>query len=262
MDLLKAAVVDITTLMATCHALKSPAATEELAIQRKQRTRLRREIKRGTVAYINALARSRGATIEEALLASCRLAAEMHMPRALLSQELLADALAHQPGSLDGMAATRQDLWRLSHIQSHLQSGKVNLQTLTEAPGAKSVDALARQLHRRLRKALIAYVKETLRTKTLKGRLIFKARAAALSAIGPRGAAAAERLAEIESRFQSARHVIARGVTKPLLDLAIDWEHPAAGASGKLGTATVDSFRRQAAPGCTALKEKPADSRR
>lgn len=52
MDLLRTAVVDITKLVATCHALKSSPGEGDLAVQRKRRGRLRREIKRGTVAYI------------------------------------------------------------------------------------------------------------------------------------------------------------------------------------------------------------------
>ena len=59
MDLLATAVVDITTMMATCHALKSNPAEGDVVRQRKLRSRLRRDIKRGTVAYIDALARTR-----------------------------------------------------------------------------------------------------------------------------------------------------------------------------------------------------------
>jgi hypothetical protein len=64
---------------------------------------------------------------------------------------------------------------------------------------AKSADALAGRLRRRLRKALIAYGRAALRTKAAKGRFIVKAREAALAEIGPRGAAGAEQLADVEA---------------------------------------------------------------
>jgi hypothetical protein len=70
---------------------------------------------------------------------------------------------------------------------------------------------------------LIAYARATLRTKAPKGRPIGKAREAALAEIGPRGAAEAERLAEFEAGADPARTLIRQGVTKPLLDLALDW---------------------------------------
>jgi len=61
MDLLRTAVVDITTLVATFHAMTASPAEGDMALQRRLRGRLRRDIKRGTVAYIDALART-GAT--------------------------------------------------------------------------------------------------------------------------------------------------------------------------------------------------------
>ena len=44
MDLLSAAVVDITTLVATCHALKSSPAEGVLVLQHKLRNRLHRDL--------------------------------------------------------------------------------------------------------------------------------------------------------------------------------------------------------------------------
>lgn len=110
MDLLRTAVVDITTLVATCHALRSRSGVDELAMQRKQRSRLRREIKGGTVAYIDVLARSRRGTVDEALIVECRLAAELQMPHAVEHQERLGHLLDHRAGSLDGLAAASRDL--------------------------------------------------------------------------------------------------------------------------------------------------------
>lgn len=230
MDLLKTAVVDITTLVSTCHALRS-AAADELALQRKQRNRLRREIKCATVAYISVLARSRRGAVDDALLVECRLAAESQMPQALGHQESLGNVLGHQAGSLDGLAAARQDLWRLAQVAGHLRTGMEALRASATAAQAKSAEAQERPLRRRLRKALIAYARAALRTKALKGRLIVMARAAALAEIGPRGATEAERLADVEAGVDSTRRVLARGVTKPLLDLSLDWQSRAAGPS-------------------------------
>jgi hypothetical protein len=54
--------------------------------------------------------------------------------------------------------------------------------------------------------------------------LVVKAREAALAEIGPRGAAEAERLADIETGADAALSVIQHGVTRPLRGLAIDWQ--------------------------------------
>jgi hypothetical protein len=151
MDLLRTAVVDITALVATCHALKSSPAARELALQRKQRNRLRRDIKRGTVAYIDALARTRRSAVDDALLAKCRLAAERQMPHALARQGLLGRIMANEAGSLDGLAATRQDLWRLAHVAIHLSTGMAALRASAASVDAKSADALAGRLRRRFR---------------------------------------------------------------------------------------------------------------
>lgn len=223
MDLLRTAVVDITTLVATCHALRAPMAADALGVQRKQRDRLRRDVKRGTLAYIDVLARSRRSGADESLLVECRLAAELQMPQALARHDLLRRMLAHQAGALDGLAAARQDLWRLAHVAVHLRLGLETLRASAAPVDAKAVDHAARHLRRRLRKALIAYARAALRIQVPKGRLIIMARAAALHEIGRRGTAAAERLADFEAGLDPAGGVIARGVTQRLLDLALDW---------------------------------------
>lgn len=223
MDLLRTAVVDITTLVAACHALKSVPAEDEKALQRMVRKRLRRDIKRGTVAYIDALARTKRGAVDDALLVKCRVASEQQMPHALLHQELLGRIMAKEAGSLDGLAATRQDLWRLAHVAIHLSAGMAALRASANSVDAKSADVLAGRLRRRFRKALIAYARATLRTKAPKGRLIVKAREAAMVEIGTRGAAEAERLADVEAGADPALARIRQGVTKPLLDMALDW---------------------------------------
>jgi hypothetical protein len=224
MDLLKTAVVDITTMVATCHALKSTPVDGDLALQRKLRGRLRREIKRGTVAYIDTLARTKRGVVDATLLAVCRGAAEQKMAHAIAHENLLNRIMVNEPGSLDGMAAARQDLWRLAHMTIHLRMGMATLRKSGNAADAKHADSFAGRLRRRFRKSLIAYALASLRTKESKGRLIAAARAAALAAIGERGAAEAERLADIEAGGNPAHTVIRLGVAKALFDLALDWQ--------------------------------------
>ena len=118
----------------------------------------------------------------------------------------------------------RQDLWRLAHVAIHLSTGMATLRGSATSFDAKAADALAGRLRRRFRKALIAYARAALRTKAPKGRLIVKAREAALAEIGPRGAAEAKRLADVEAGADPAFTLIQQGVTKPLLDLALDWQ--------------------------------------
>ncbi|MDP1533622.1 MAG: hypothetical protein Q8N44_05440 [Rubrivivax sp.] len=224
MDLLRTAVVDITSVVATCHALKSTPGQGDPALQRKLRTRLRREVKRGTLAYIDALARTRRGVVDDALLATCRLAAEQQMAHAIVNQGLLSRIMASEAGSLDGLAAARHDLWRLAHMAIYLRAGMATLRESGAAVDARSAGSLAGRLRRRLRKALIAYARATLRTKKPRGRLIAAAREAALAKIGKRGAAQAERLSAIEAGGDPKHTVIRLGVTKPLLDLALDWK--------------------------------------
>jgi hypothetical protein len=223
-DLLRTAVVDITTLVATCHALKSSSTEGALTLQRKLRNRLRRDIKRGTLAYIDALARTRRGFTDEALLVKCRLAAEQQMAHALAQQDLLGRFMASEAGSLDGLPAARQDLWRLAHMAICLSGGVAALRGSATMEDRKLADALAGRLRRRFRKALIAYARAALRTKAPRGRLIAKAREVALAEIGPQGASEVERLAGIEAGTVPPLTVIRQGVTKPLLDLALDWQ--------------------------------------
>ena len=224
MDLLRIAVVDITTLVVTCHALKASPGQGDLALRRELRNRLWREIRRGTVAYIDTLARTRRGVVDDALLATCRLAAEQQMAHAIANQELLSRIMVSETGSLDGLAAARQDLWRLAHMAIYLRLGMAPLREFGISVDAKSAASLAARLRRRFRKALIAYARETLRAKKPKGQLIVAARKAALAKIGARGTAQAERLSAIEAGGKPTRAVIRLGVTKPLLDLALDWK--------------------------------------
>jgi hypothetical protein len=228
MDLLSTAVVDITTLAATCHALARRPDEEGAAVPPKLRRRLRREIKRGTVAYIDTLARARRSAPDDALLVACRIAAEQAMALALEHQALLREILLGEAGSLDGLAATRQDLWRLAHLAIHLRLGVAAMHGGRSAVHTKALDKLAGRLRRRLRKALIAYARATLRRKPPHGQRVVSARRAALAEIGQGGATLAERLADLESHDAVGREAgqaqLRLGVCRPLLDLALDWQ--------------------------------------
>lgn len=163
--------------------------------------------------------------VDGTLLTKCRVAAEQQMPRALAQQELLGRIMTNEAGSLDGMAAARQDLWRLAHVAIHLNIGMAGFIGSATLKDAKAAEALVARLRRRFRKALIAYARTALRTRAPKGRLVVKARRSALAEIGPRGADEAERLADLEAGGAGASTVLRDGVPKPLLDLALDWRN-------------------------------------
>lgn len=224
MDLLETAVVDIATLVAACHTLKSSPLEGELATKPKLRSRLRRELERGTLAYIDTLARTKVGVVDDALLGACRGAAEQQMEKAVAYQPLLRSLMAYGPGSLDGLAAARQDLWRLAHMTLYLRLGVATLRESSAAVDAKAAGVLAGRLRRRLRKALTAYARASLRSKEPKTRLIVMAREAALAQIGKRGVAEAERLSDIEAGSHPVQKIIRLGVTKALSDLALDWQ--------------------------------------
>jgi hypothetical protein len=224
MDLLRTAVVDITTLVAACHSLMAAPREGELEVHRKLRNRLRRDIRRATVAYIDTLARTRRGHVDDALLSACRVAAEQELGQAIRHQDLLCQIMRTEPGSLDGIAAARQDLWRLAHLTIHLRGGMVALRNVGGAARVKLASALAGRLRRRLRKALVAYARAALRTKSSEGPPIMAARRAALARIGKRGAAEAERLVDIESDADLPHKLLRQGVAKPLSDLATDWQ--------------------------------------
>jgi hypothetical protein len=121
--------------------------------------------------------------------------------------------MTSEAGSLDGMAAARQDLWRLAHVSIHLNAGMAALRGSAIPVDAKSAEALAARLRRRFRKALIAYARTALRTRAPKGRLVVKARESALAEIGPHGAAEAERLADLEAGGAGVSTILRDGVT-------------------------------------------------
>lgn len=217
MDPLRTAVVDITTLVATCHALSLRRADEGPGLSPKLRTRLRRDIVRATLAYIDTLARNKRGPACEDPLTRCRLAAERQMPDALGHQAALRRLMAREAGALEGLPAMRQDLWRLAQVAIQLHLG---LRAMREAGVTKVATTLAARLRRRLRRALVAYARATLRAKVRKQRPIDSARAAALEKVGRRGSADAERLAEVDPD----RAALWLAANRSLSDLGLDWQ--------------------------------------
>ena len=167
------------------------------------------------------------------------------MTKAVTNEAWLGRIMDSEAGSLDGLAAARQDLWRLGHMAMYLRAGMTALHESGSSVDAKSAASLAGRLRRRFRKALIAYARSTLRSKGPKTRLIADAREAALAEIGKRGVAEAERLADIEGGGEPKNTVIRLGVAKPLLDL------------GSTGSAT-DRCRADASSPGLALSHWPA----
>ena len=223
MDLLRTAVVDITTLVSTCHALTSSPDDDELAMKPRLRKRLCREIRRGTVAYIDTLARAKRGVVDPALLAACRVAAERHMVRAVRHQDLLGRILSSRPGALTGVAAARQDLWRLAHMAIYLRLGIAALRDSRAWADARREQLAASSLRRRFRRALVAYARASLRADGAEQASIVAAREAAWAEIGKRSAADAQRLSDFEAGVHATHAVIRMGVTRPLRDIALDW---------------------------------------
>jgi len=231
MDLLCTAVVDITTLTATCRALARRPVAGELRVRHKLRDKLCKELRRGVDAYIDTLARSKRAGLNSRHLASCRAAAEAHMTRALRHERVLSQLMSTTPGSLLGVAAARQDLWRLAHLAIHLRQGVAALRASVGRVVEQAARKSGARLRRRLTRALIAYARVCQRDSDNEDRMIFIARKAALSTVGSRGTAEADGLGRIEATVGATHTVIRLGVVNPLADLVLDWR-PLANAAG------------------------------
>lgn len=223
MDLLRNAVVDITTLTATYRALTHGSLAGKLGVRRKLRNRLRTELKQGVEAYVDALARSKRGVLDSGQLASCRLAAERQMPRALHHQWELSQVMKTVPGSLFGLAAARQDLWRLAHMAIYLRQGIAAMRDSGDDLDQGAVKKAGSLLRRKFTRGLVAYARASQRISESEDHMIVAARKAALRAIGRRGTAAAESLGQFEADVGAAQTVIQRGVVKPLADLVLDW---------------------------------------
>jgi hypothetical protein len=227
MDLLRTAVVDITILAATCRALKGGPPEGELRERRKLRVRLRTELRLGSVAYINALARSKRGEPDEDLLALCRVAAERQMPRALRHEGDLKHLMTTGRGALDGLAAARQDLWRLVHMLVQLRKGLVAMHAAGANIDDDVVKKVGRGLRRRLRRALIAYARAGQRDREDPQSALATARKAALGWIGKRAVEEADQLGRLEAQRGADRSAIRQGVVRPLNDLVADWSQTA-----------------------------------
>jgi hypothetical protein len=223
MEMLDTAVVDLTTLVATCQALARDADQGPLADPHKLRRRLRREIKRGTLAYIDTLARAKRGGVDAHLLEACRAAAEGPMALAIAHQAPLREMMLAEAGALAGLAAERQDLWRLAHLANYLRQGSAALRAPGISVDAKALSRVTGRLRRRLRRALVAYARAALRKRPQPAPLA-GARRAALAEIGRSGATLAERLADLEAQAAPELSLLRLGVAKPLLDLALDWK--------------------------------------
>jgi hypothetical protein len=226
MDLLRTAVIDIATLVATSRALRTSRLEGEPAEHGKFRSRLRGDLRRGTAAYIDALARSKRAEMDEQLLDACRSAAEKQMPRATRYREELKLLMSSQPGVLDGVAVVRQDLWRLAHMSVHLRLGLAAMRDAGDPAEFEAAKKLANRLRRRIRRALITYARVSHREKEGEEPLLTVARKAAVKQIEQHVEAEAQRLGEMEDRGRPSSAVIRKGVEKPLHDLVLDWPRP------------------------------------
>ena len=222
MDLLRTAVVDMTTLTATYRALTHGPLAGTVGLRHRLRDKLRAELKRGVEAYIDALARSRNGVVDGDRLAAYRVAAEREMPRALGHQTELARLMTTAPGSLFGVAAARQDLWRLAHMAIHLRQGIAAMQAARDGD-RKSIKKAGSLLRRRLTRGLIAYARASQRISDSDSHMMIVARKAALRAMGKRATAEAASLGQREADGGATQTVIRSGVVKPLTDLVLDW---------------------------------------
>ena len=212
MELLESAVADISLLLATRRALRD---------KRGEHPGLRPEFKRAAVAYLGALARADANAHDAAVLVSCRVAAEREMPQALLAADHLRAMMEATPGVLIGFSAARHDLWRLAHIVVHLRRGAARLSDAQRALAEKA----AKRLGKRLRKALVAYARVSMRDGGRPEQAVSEARRAAGTELQPtKSVADASALARFEVDHGVVPGLLERGVTRPLLDLLIDWE--------------------------------------
>lgn len=229
MDLLQAAVVDITTLVSTGQALRhaqltgGDSAANERRPEARRRKRLRKELRQAALAYIDKLARAKRGPVDDRLLAACRVAAERQMPHALPLQSQLAEMLASQPDGLRGAAAVRQDLWQLARITNHLRIGTAALLAAGACEKSEPPARWASRLRRRLRHALAAYGADLLRDAGGGPMRMLSARQAALQVL-EKGLPDAQRLARLEQVNELEPALMRQGVWRPLRDLILDWQ--------------------------------------
>jgi hypothetical protein len=164
------------------------------------------------------------------------------MPRALRHERELSQLMSTAPGSLLGVAAARQDLWRLAHLAIHLRQGVAGLRASLGNVVEQAAKKSGSRLRRRLTRALIAYARVCQRDSVNVDQMIVIARTAALGTLGTRGTAEADGLGRIEATVGATHTVIRLGVVKPLADLLLDWNPRADTAGRDLRPATQAPF--------------------
>ena len=215
MDLLETAVVDVALLMATARALR---ATASAAPGLRGRRRMCDELRRAAVAYLKSLLRSERSMIAAEALAACRIAAERRMRRSIAEARSLRDLMTGTPGALDGFAPARHDLWRLARLAVALRRTMVDLEALDL--DSRALRKSARQLGKRLRKALVGYVRAGVRSDATTAVAIAAARRAALDELGLSHDSATDAVGDPGA---PARRSVGEGVARGLRDLVADW---------------------------------------
>jgi hypothetical protein len=145
----------------------------------------------------------------------------------------MADALSHQAwlsrimrgqrGALQGLAAARQDLWRLTLLASQLRAGALALGPCERPGDAERARRLTRRLRRRLRRALVTYADTLLGAPAASGRQIARARRCALAEIGTQGPLEVRRLTRWTDGQDAASTALWTVLLKSLGELALDW---------------------------------------
>ena len=223
MDVLDAAVVDLTYLIATARALRKEAPAAQLMGRRKTRTRLRDELSRAAAAYLAALSRVGDDALDPDALDRCRRAAEREMPRALACQQDLKAMLEQEPGALDAYASARHDLWRISHLAIHLRGGLRMLRRAGLGEDLHGRGSSGRRLQRRIRHGMVAYAGALLRGNAPEQATVLGARRNAIRHLDARCVATAADIVSAASGLANADRLLVHGIAKRLQDLVQDW---------------------------------------
>jgi len=228
MDLLETAMADVALLMATARALRMGAVPGSGAVAGADGLRGRRrmpgELRRAAVAYVKSLLRTEGTLTDAEWLATCRVAAERRMPASLAARSALRSVMTTQPGALDGFAVARHDLWRLGHLAVALQG--LESPQLAKDRDSGSMGKSARRFGKRLRKAMVAYVRAGVRSEGNSTAAVAAARRATLEELDSAG----RRDFRGEDGDGTIRLFRADGIERGLRDLAADWRTPNARA--------------------------------
>lgn len=217
MDVLNEAVVDVTTLVSVSQALAVVELDDGMhGLGADELRRLRAEIVRGARAYLDRLGRPKDGLVDATLLTRCRAAAEAKMPGALARGASLQSLVRGTAGALDGMAAARQDLWRLAHLNAQVRAA-------VGGNDESSPGKAQRIVRRCLRRALIGYAEALLRAAQRPKLRLKKARAKALAAIDARGVAEAQAWAARSPAAGGRALSVGQAVAKSLQHLVDDW---------------------------------------